>query len=202
MRRHVFSFVAALALVGCAGQITSDDDGSGGDDDDPAACVATRSYIGFGGDALEASRPQLAAGADRMRLKPFGALATEYQRALALTTFDTRAYAATFGRPPARWFLEPAASANTVYAAFALAFDACTQHTGVDARYAEAPSLANADPICRDLALRAWHRDAADDEAAACVTYAVDQTNPADDPRRRWAYACAAVLGASGFLAY
>lgn len=187
----------ALALAAC-GSTPEPDPG----DDDPGLCAQARTYTGFAGTPLEAGRAPLAAGADRLRLKPFAALAAEYRRALGLASFDTSAFAATFGRPPARWFSEPAASAGTVYGAFALGFEACLQHTAGAPAYAAAPAPDTAGVICRDLARRAWNRDATDGEAAACATYAVDQTNPADAPARRWAYACAAVLSASGFLAY
>jgi hypothetical protein len=200
--RFQWTLVAALSLAGCAGQIDNngDDDGSGSDE--PVVCEQPRTYTGFGGADLAANRPAIEPGSDRLRLKPFVALSAEYRAALGLTAFDTAAYAATFGRPPARWFQEPAASANTIYAAFALAFDACTQQTATDSRYTAAPDAASADVNCREYARRAWHREATDAEAATCVTYAVDKTNPADAPRKRWSYACAAVLSASGFLAY
>ncbi|HEY5922389.1 MAG TPA: hypothetical protein VIV11_11995 [Kofleriaceae bacterium] len=200
-QRFYLPLVAAFTLVGCAGQIPSDDDDDD-DDDDMVVCAATRSYTGFGNRQLEASRAAIEAGSDRLRVKPFTALSAEYQAALGLTAFDTSAYASTFGRPPARWYIEPAASANTVYAAFALAYDACTQHTAADPQYAAVPEPQLADLICREHARRAWHREATDDEAATCATYAVNQTDSADPPRKRWAYACAAVISASGFLAY
>jgi hypothetical protein len=202
-QRFQWTFVAALSLVGCAGEIDGDDgDGSGSGSDDPVVCEQTRTYTGFGASDLTATRPTIEPGSDRLRLKPYVALAAEYRAALGLTTFDTAAYAATFGRPPARWYQEPAASANTIYAAFALAYDACTRQTMGDARYAAAPDAASADVNCREYARRAWHREATDAEAATCVTYAVDKTNPADAPAKRWSYTCAAVLSASGFLAY
>ena len=197
------ALLATLTLAACAGEITG-----GGDDHstdagvDPPSCDVTRSYPGFGGAKLEADRPALAAGTDRLRLKPFTALATEYAAALGLTTFDTSAFATTFGKPPARWFSEPAASANTIYAAFALAYGACTQHTATDALYAAAPTSSTADQLCRSFASRAWHRDANAAEVAACTSYALDKTNPTSAPRARWAYTCAAVLSASGFLTY
>lgn len=190
-----------FALAGCVGGVTDGGGGDDGGDDEPVVCEQARTYAGFGGP-LEGGRPEIVAGSDRVRLKPFTALATEYARALDLATFDTRAYAATFGRPPARWFAEPAASANTVYAAFALAYEACTQHTATAPIYADAPTVTSAGLTCRELARRAWHRDATDEETTACVTYAVEQTNSADAPRKRWAYSCAAVLSASGFLAF
>jgi hypothetical protein len=201
-QRFQWTFVAALTLAGCAGDIGGDDGDGSGSDDDPIVCEQTRTYTGFGSRDLTGTRPAIDPGSDRLRLKPFVALSAEYRAALGLAAFDTGMYAATFGRPPARWFQEPAASANTVYAAFALAFDACTRQTMGDARYAAAPDAASADVNCREYARRAWHREATDAEAAACVSYAVDKTNPADAPAKRWSYACAAVLSASGFLAY
>lgn len=200
MRPRFYGTVsAALALWGCAGEITSgDDDG----EPPPPVCEPTRTYVGFGGTGLEANRVALAAGADRLRIKPFAALSAEYSRVLGLAEFDTSPYAATFGRPPARWYIEPAASANTVYGAFALAFAACSAHTATGTQYEAAPTAESAGLNCRELARRAWSRRATDTEVAACTTFTITQTDPADDPRRRWAYACAAVLGASGFLAY
>jgi len=193
-------FFMTLAIAGCTAGTVDGDDMPG--DDQPVVCEPTRTYLGFAGTPLETTRPAIEAGSDRLRLKPFTALAEEYARALGLASFDTKAYAATFGRPPARWFGEPAASANTVYAAFALAYEACTQHTATAPLFADAPTATSAGLACRQFARAAWHREATDDEAAACVTYTTDQTNAADPARKRWAYSCAAVLSASGFLAY
>ena len=198
MQPHL-RWILFAALTACTGDISSSNPGDGGT---TSTCVAGRSYLGFDGKPLEAKRAVLAAGADRLRLKPYGALADEYSRALGLSTFDTSAFAATFGKPPARWSSEPSASANTIYAAFALAFDACSKHTATDGTYASAPTMETASGICRDNVLHAWHREATDAVTSACATYAVEKTNPADDPRRRWAYSCAAVFSASGFLAY
>lgn len=196
------TLILTIALAGCTGTVDGGGDDGGDDGPDPVVCEPTRTYVGFGGGPLEGNRPAIEAGTDRLRLKPFTALANEYAAALGLTTFDTKAYAATFGRPPARWYAEPTASANTVYAAFALAYDACTQHTAQAPLYATAPDANSAGLNCRDWVRKAWHREATDDEVNACVSYAVDQTLPSDPARKRWAYSCAAVLSASGFLAY
>ncbi len=198
--------LSALTLAACVGEIggnDDDDDDIVDDDDDmqPVTCDAARTYTGFGG-ALDTDRPQIEPGSDRMRVKPFGVLASEYNRALGITGFSTQAYAATFGRPPVRWYQESAASANTVYAAFALAYTGCTQKTSSGADFAMAPTATIADRICRDFARTAWSREATDAEASACAAYAVNQTTASDDPRKRWAYTCASVLTASGFLAY
>lgn len=192
----------ALALGACAGDIgAGDDDGDGSGSDEPVICEQTRSYDGFGSTPLETGRAEIEPGSDRLRVKPYGALAAEYASALGLPSFNTGTYATTFGRPPARWYQEPQASANTLYAAFALAFEACSQHTATDAAYAEAPTAQSAAAVCRELAVRAWHREPTDGEVGACATYSVDQT-AAYEPRKRWAYTCASVLSASGFLAY
>lgn len=196
--RHVL--LTTFLLSACAGEVTSP--GGGDDMPEPVECEPTRSYVGFGGNKLEADRPTIEPGSDRMRMKPFAALAAEYARALALSAVDTSQYAATFGRPPARWYTEAEASANTVYAAFALAYGACTQHTSTGGSFAMAPEPTLADRLCRDFARAAWQREPADDEIAACVTYAVEKTDPTHAPAKRWAYACASVLTASSFLAY
>lgn len=196
---RIYFLVASLGLAGCVGNIDPGDDD---DTQEPVVCEQARTYLGYGNHTLEADRPTIEPGSDRLRIKPYGALAAEYRAALGLSAFDTTLYASTFGRPPARWYIEPQASANTIYAAFALAYVGCTTHTSSDPLYAQAPTASLADTICRDHARRFWHREATDAEVTSCVTYAVDQTNPADPPAKRWAYSCAAVLSASGFLAY
>lgn len=196
--------IATLFLVGCVGEApdSSGDDVGGDAGVEPMQCEVTRSYMGFGGRTLEGSRPALEVGADRLRLKPFAALATEYANTLGLAAFDTSAYAATFGKPPARWYAEPLASANTIYAAFALAYGACTQHTGTDATYAATPDTTTATLACHGFIERAWHRPATDEETAACVSFAIDKTASVANPRTRWAYTCASVLSATGFLSF
>jgi len=206
MQTRSLAILFAGSLAACVGDIGgsagSSDNDAGADDDPVAMCEPARPYMGFGGTSLTADRPTIAAYSDRVRLKPFGVLASEYNRALGLTNFDTSAYAATFGNPPARWYQEPQATANTIYAAFALAYDGCLQKTASGTDFATAPSAALADRLCRDFALAAWRREPSAEEVTACTTFAINKTNPADTTRRRWAYTCAAVLTASSFLAY
>ena len=195
---------ASLTFAACTGDVIdgglTPDAGPGSDD--PTACVQARSYTNLGGMPLEEDREVLEAGADRLRIKPFAVLAAEYQTALALTAVDTSAFAATFGKPPARWYAEANASSNTIYAAFALAYKACTLQTTGNPVYAVAPDATSAPTQCRDYARRAWHREATDEEVAACVTFAVAQTPATDAPAKRWAYTCAAVLSATDFLTF
>jgi hypothetical protein len=194
-----------VLLVGCVGDIggsIGDDDGSGSNEEEPVVCEQVRSYKGFAGTPLESDRLTIEPGSDRIRMKPFVALATEYERALGVAEVVTTSAAATFGRAPARWYAEPQASSNTVYAAFALAYGACTQKTALGGDFAEAPNANSAQRLCRDFAMAAWHREPSVDEITTCATFAVDKTNAADAPAKRWAYTCAAVLTASSFLTY
>jgi hypothetical protein len=207
--KTTLAILSALSLAACVGEIgnsNGDDDGSDGDgsgsgSQEPVTCEQARSYTGLQGD-LTADRPQIEAGTDRMRIKPYGVLAAEYNRALGLTGFSTNAYRTTFGAAPARWYQEAQASASTVFASFALGYDGCSQKTATGADYAAAPTDVLADRLCRDFARTSWSREPDDAAVAACVTYATTQTDPADDPRVRWAYTCAAVLTASGFLSF
>lgn len=208
MRHHHFTktLVAAfvLATAACAGEISStegDDDGSGSDEE-PVTCEQARAYTDLGGQPLGTDRPTIEPGTDRLRIKPYAVLSAEYKAALGLAAFDTAVYAPTFGRAPARWYQEPQASANTIYAAFALAYDGCTQAMATNAQYATAPTAAAAEIVCNDLIRRAWHREPVAAETASCADFAVNQTKSTDTPRVRWAYTCASVLSASGFLAY
>lgn len=197
------SILLTLGLAACVGDIdgvgTAEEPGS--DTEEPVVCEQKRTYMGFGGP-LGGDRPPIEPSSDRVRMKPFAALAAEYERALGITDFSTQSYAATFGRAPARWYAEPQASANTVYAAFALAYSACRLKTASGGDYAVAPDATLANRLCNELAHAAWQREPSSDELAACTSYALTKTNPADAPAKRWAYTCAAVLTATGFLTY
>jgi hypothetical protein len=205
-RFSICSWVVAIGLLAsCTGQIDGvgdDDDGSGDGSQAPTVCEQARAYTGLGGDDMTVDRPKIAVGTDRMRMKPYAALAAEYNRALGLTDVNTAPYAGTFGKSPPRWYEEPAASAATVYAAFALAYSACSRKTAAGGTFAMAPGPALADQICRDFTRAAWRRDATADEISACSTFALTQTKASDPPAKRWAYTCASVLTASDFLSY
>lgn len=210
---RLFAIVAFAALAGCAGNVLepSPDPGPGDDDPgpddptdpgpDPLCTVEARSYVGFGQAPLEADRGEAIAGSDRLRVKPFGALAGEYQRVLGVAV-DTGAFADTFGAPPPRWYEEPAASANTLYGAYSMAYAGCLEYTATGAQFAEAPTAATADALCRDFGRAFWDREPTDDQASACATFAVGETAGAGGPRARWAYACAAALTTADFLTF
>lgn len=200
--------IALAGLLACNGELTNepngDDDTTEEEEEDnepePLCTVQARSYPGFGGP-LEAGRVEAVAGSDRLRVKPFAALAGEYRRVLGLDA-PTRPYRATFGAPPARWYEEPQASANTLFAAYSIAYEACLEYTATGEEFAAAPTAETAEQICAGMASTFWDREATADEASACATFAVSETKPEDGPRVQWAYACAAVLTSSSFLSY
>src|SRR4029078_8985959 len=86
--------------------------------------------------------------------------------------------------------------------------------TDGDAKYAMDPDANTARTECTAWTRKFWSRDASPDEVQACVEVAVNDSASevvADNgnvvtqrsaPQRRWAYACATVLSATGFLAY
>lgn len=204
-----FALVAWLAAAApaCVGDIADPpgDDVDDGDDEgeEELACEQLgRTYTGIGGAQLQAGRVEEAPYSDRRRMKPFSALRGEYQRVLGNQAADLDAFAATFGRPPARWFEEPEASANTLYASFTLAYQGCTDFTASAVEYAEAPTEESAAATCAAFARRFWDRDAEEEELAGCVEYAVSGTASESNPRVRWAYTCASVLTAAGFVSY
>ncbi|WP_394833559.1 hypothetical protein LVJ94_44335 [Pendulispora rubella] len=203
--------------------------GNGPPHDDPKKvvplCADTGiAHVGLGGAELTAGRFEAVAGGDRGRSKPYSALASEYARVLGKdnnpSLLADGATATTFGLPQARWSLEPQASAVSLYTAYRVAFDGCLQLTGAvanasgseqgDAKYATVPDAESAKTECQAWARKFWSRAAGPDEVQACVevavtsslqeTYNAKTTNT--PPRRRWAYACASVLSATGFLAY
>ncbi|HLU66645.1 MAG TPA: hypothetical protein VKZ63_10235 [Kofleriaceae bacterium] len=204
MRASITMTTLALFLAACTGSIESlppGGDGDGSGDQEEEICLTGASYIGFGGQPLEAGRQDLAAGADRLQVKPFRALAGEYLRVLGIA-IDTADFAATFGAPPARWYERPQASASTMYAAFTMAYIGCTELVAGAETYAAAPTAETADTVCRELAATFWDRAPTDDEVSHCASFAVSGTAEAETPREKWAYACASLLTTADFLTY
>lgn len=204
-RRIALSVWLAAAATACVGGIADPpgDDVDDDDDEEELACEELgRTYTGIAGTELQAGRALAPPYSDRQRVKPFSSLGGEYSRVLGNQAADVGAFAATFGRPPARWFEEPEASANTLYASFTLAFQGCLALTATGAEYAEAPTEDTATAACGSLARQFWDRNAEPEELTGCIDYAVSGTASEADPRRRWAYTCASVLTAAGFVSY
>lgn len=220
--------VIALASPACSvcldESCTIEDDGTDAGSDDPTAPACTvfgKSHIGLGGEELAATN-NVIAFADRGRAKPYSALLTEYTRVLGAANRPASidGLGGTFGEPPARWYIEPMASAVFVNTAYNVAFEGCLRLSGdiaggtVDARLATAPAQATATTVCGEWMRKFWSREGTPEQIDECVTAALEATTETygggavaevtrpTTPKRQWAYACASVLSSSGFLTY
>lgn len=168
-----------------------------------AACMANmKLYKGFGDIELTADRSKGDIGADRARLKPYSALTGEFQRVTGSTPASLTSAAAAFGTAPDRWFFETSANAISLYTTYRAAFEAGLTIAGTDAKYATAPTDATAATECASFERKAWSRTPVSTEIQACVSAAMQDSLAETDPKRRWAYAFAAVLGATGFTTF
>ena len=193
----------------------------------PLCADTGKAHIGLGGDDLTAGRDDTtASGGDRSRMKPYSVLVSEYPRVLGSTNNPSLIgqSSSTFGSPPTRWYAEPQPSAVTLYQAYRVAFEGCEMLTGAvqnsagqtagDPKYQAMPTAQTAATECTAWTRKFWSRDATPDEVQACVDVAVTDsvsetisdngnlTTSTTTAPRRWAYACATVLSATGFLAY
>jgi hypothetical protein len=159
------------------------------------------SYIGFGGVRLEADRDDLELGTDRDRVKPYEALLGEYARVLGSTPQLLTDLGNTFSSVPARWYVEPQATAVSLYSSMRVGFVGCLDYTAGDA-YAVAPDPANAAAFCGQFATTFWSRSPDTDELEACKTVVLTGTADEMDNHRKWAYACASVLSSAPFLTF
>ncbi len=173
-------------------------------DGDPSAaprCDMGKRYVGFGNTPLEVGRADADIGVNQGRLKPYSALREDYTRVLGAKPALIDASASTFGETAARWWQEPQASSISVFTAFRVAFQGCLNLTSGSA-YGTAPSAATAETRCREFSRKFWSRTPEPQEVSACVQVATVDSAKETNANRRWAYTCAAVLSATGFLTY
>ncbi|MBL8955585.1 MAG: hypothetical protein JNK82_32720 [Myxococcaceae bacterium] len=168
----------------------------------PTGCNGSALYAGFGGRSLDADRLDRVVNTDRRRVKPYAMLPGEYQRVLNMTPAFINGQGATFNAQPARWFEEQQLSAISMYQAFTASFQGCLTLTSTGAQYAANPTAATAATECTNFQRRFWSRTPTAAETQACVTFATGTANNDAAARRRWAYACAAVLSSAGFLTH
>jgi hypothetical protein len=161
-----------------------------------------RSYLGLSGEELTATRVNAEQGVDRARIKPHAVLGAEYARTVGVTPPSVAGNAATFGAAPVRWYEEPKASAVSVSTYFTMGFEACLEKTKTAPELADAPNETSAATQCAAMARRFWGRSASQEEVRACVQVATVDSAAEPLAFRRWAYACASLLAASGFVAY
>jgi hypothetical protein len=165
----------------------------------PAPQCASRDYKTFDGSSLANNRVKSAAGVDRGRVKPYESLASEYARVLGATPASLAGAAQTFAQPPKRWFEEPQGNAVAISTAYTIAFDGCIDYTASDAAFA---TTSNAPATCAKMQRAFWSKTPTPAEIQACADVAVTGAASEPAPRRKWAYACASVLTAAGFMTY
>ncbi len=168
----------------------------------PPRCDMGKSYTGFAGTMLEAGRMDMDVGVERSRMKPFSALQGEYTRVLGNTPGLLASSGSTFAIEPARWLVEQQGSAINLYQAYRIAFQGCLTATATAAPYGVVPSNATAAAECNTWSRKFWSRTATQTEVDSCVQVAMIDTSSETNTRRRWAYTCAAVLSATGFMTY
>ncbi|MFO0676572.1 MAG: hypothetical protein U0169_08565 [Polyangiaceae bacterium] len=185
----------------------SNDDGDYGTESKRKASDAAKSckqgvaHTGFGGSDLNAGRAVAEVGVDRRRVKPYGALATEFSRALGTAPAALAANAAAFGDAPARWYSEPRANAVSLYTNYSVAFTGCYDSMS-GAQYAAAPTAESAKAECTTRTKTAWQRNASREELQSCIDFATTGSASTTDARRRWAHVCATILTSAAFTTY
>jgi hypothetical protein len=215
-----FGIAALLGLAACQGKTDVQIDTTGTNPNGPptlhnpgsptgpqapppaAHCASGRSYAGFNGNDLSADRLDETAGMDRDLLQPYSSLQGAYTAALGGTPTLVSQMASTFGAPGPRWFFQEKSNAISTYGALRIAFQGCLTLTASASQYANAPDGNTAPSTCIQWESTFWNRTPSNDEAAVCADFAINQTTSESDPRRRWAYACAAVLSTAQFLGY
>lgn len=162
-----------------------------------------KKYQGLGGKELTLGRveevPKLG---DRARIKPFSALTGEFTRVLKFTPSSLTNNAATFNAPPERWYHEPSLNGVNVFTAYRAAYEAALSYAGTDPMLLEAPSDESAAQACAAIAEKAWNRQPTEQEINSCKKVALTDSASVGDIKKRWAYAIASILTATGFMSY
>jgi len=165
--------------------------------------AGAKTYKGFGNVELTAGRvTEIPAEGDRFRVKPLSALRGDYQRVFGAVPSSLEANASTFAAAPDRWFVEPVASAITLFTTYRVSYQAALTLAGTDPKYAAAPTEATAATACESFARLTWNKVPSKDQVAACVKIAVVDTAAETDAKARWAYALASVMASTGFISY
>lgn len=165
----------------------------------PGACEAS-THVGFAKTDFVADRKAGEIGVNRRRVKPYSALATEFQRTLGAVPAALATNVAAFGDAPPRWFQEPNEGAVSLYTTYTIAFTTCYE-TMTQPEFQVTPDATSAPAQCAKLQRKFWQRTATPDETQACADLTLGLTT---EPlaRRRWAHACASILSSSGFTTY
>ncbi len=191
--------------------VTADGDANQGENNDNPAqgsmltCSTkdSKSYKGFGNINLVAGRvTDVPKEGDRFRVKPYSVLAGEYTRVLGSVPGSLAANAASFVAAPERWYVEPQASAVTLFTSFRIAYEGTLALVASDTKYSAAPTEESASVICSSFARQVWNRLPTPAEITACKNLAMIETAGETDVKARWAYALASVMASADFLTY
>jgi hypothetical protein len=161
-----------------------------------------RTYKGFEGEALEATRLKENVGQDRARLKPFAALNEEFVRVFGAAPASLAGATDSFAVPPARWYDEPQATGVGLAALYNISFEAGLAYAKANAPYATAPTAQTAATECAAFMKKAWMRTAVPAEIGQCVTLATTGVAKEPNAQRKWAYVFAMIVTSSPFLTY
>lgn len=167
-------------------------------------CAPGKVYKGFGDAELAAGRvTEIPSEGNRFRIKPYAALLGEFKRVLATTPKSLTENADSFAEPPERWFLEPHASAITLFTIYRASYEAALTFVARDPKtYAAAPDEQSAALACTGFAKQAWNRLPSSEEMESCKNMALVETAEVRDVKARWAYVFASIMSATGFISY
>lgn len=188
------------AAENAAGEGTGPGTSTGADPTQPGTCQEGVPHVGFANVDFVADRKPGAIGVDRRRVKPYSALAFEFQRALGVVPAGLATSVAAFGDVPARWYSEPTSGAVSLYTTYTLGFTSCYD-TMTEPVFAQAPTAETAPVECAKMQRKFWQRTATPEETKACADLALGLTEETV-ARRRWAHACASILTSAGFTTY
>ena len=175
------------------------------DDETRKSCSieSGRRYRGFGNTDLVAGRvTEVPIDMDRFRLKPLSVLSADFNRIFGSVPSSLERNRTTFIHASDRWYIEPKASGVTIFSTYRIAYEGSLAFAATNPMTAAAPSEESATEVCSTFAEMAWNQAASEAQIDACRKVAVIDTATEPDVKARWAYAFAAILTATEFVAY
>jgi len=161
-----------------------------------------RSFVNFDGNKLEERRMNENVGVNRARIKPYGVMASEYQRVLGLVPEGIKTAGGSFDAPPQRWYAESTHSGVSMNAIFEISFEGCLAYSKAAADLKAAPTEESAKAECTKLIRKAWSRSPSPEELTGCTDLALTKLASQTDVSKRWAYVCSSILSSSQFLTF
>jgi hypothetical protein len=166
-----------------------------------------REHLAFDGKSLNADRVNVGLGQNRMRVKSYSVMTSEFERVLGALPPEAKTVVqsanGSFESYPVRWFGEPQTTGVGMTAYFEVAFRVAGYHIKANPTdYGALPTAESARKVCDEMAHKAWRRKPGEPEVTACVDYATTKLANETNPARRWSYVIASVLSTADFLSY